>query len=601
MKASNFLTPLSALLLLAASPSSARFISPHDNPPFRRDQLPIDVETMKQLSSQLTTLSLTLDPHDPSQQRSAAQFLAIAQALDPINRSAQDAIERFAKERPLPTPNASDITVAKSKAWRIQSWLASEEAGADAASLAQCLGDVLSRVDPEHPSAKTYQNEQGSWANWVASADEFRPQAAPPAEIAAIPAPVPGMEQAPAPSAPTEPAPANPATFALKESSILTPLYLLDAKGENSFLKLTQVLLKCRIDEQFPDFRYDLKDVDPERMRPMLRAINHATVPWLKKHTPGLPTGGVVGLSLFTQNGYPIQRNGENLSAAAAVLAHAALSGQEGTGIVLGIVQQDGKLALPTDGWSMIRMLASAPPSRIIMPRSAAELLPGLLTLDELGFFMKHDIFLADHIDELIAFSLKKPDPSTANTLIAFQSIRAKATPSIGPFVANPHVRARLEAIAKDSPKFASTQFLLMQSNGKRPSHLPTKVTAHELRRAVAPLNKIIIEVNKGNRQNWQSSRLMEAHDASRKILDPLDRLIASHDRQLYNQALDLANTSRTLARAMKKVGPMSNGTGNFHDKLLNESLKALNNGLPELDNKLNKILFDQRDNRPRF
>lgn len=600
MKASNLLTPLSALLLLAASPCFARFIPPHDNPPFRRDQLPIDVETMKQLSTQLTTLSLTLDPKDPSQQRIASQFLAIAQALDPINRAAQEALDLFSKDRPLPSTNPADITVAKSKAWRIQAWLASEEAGADAALLARCLGDVLSRVDPEHPTAKNHQNEQGAWSDWVAKADDFVPPPAPIADLTSVGPPADAMNAQPREESKNPPASA-PVTFALKESSILTPLFLLDAKGESSFLKITQVHLKSRIDDAFPEFRYDLKDVDPERMRPMLRAINQATVPWLKKLAGGLPTGGVVGLSLYTQNAYPIHRNGENLSAAAAVLAHAALTGQESTGIVMGIVQPDGKLTLPPDGWQMIRALASVPPSRVVLPRSAADLLPGLLTLDELSFFMKHDIFLADQIDELIAFSLKKPDPATTTALATFASIRAKSTSSIGPFVANPHVRARLEATIKDAPKLASAQYLLMQSNGRRPTQLPTKVSAYEIRSAVAPLNRIMNEMRNGNRQNWQSGRLMEAHDASRKALDPLERLIATNERALYEQAVDLANTTRTLARALKKVGNQSNGTGNFHDKLLNESIKTLNNGLPDLDNKLNNILFAGRDHRPRF
>jgi hypothetical protein len=607
MKVSHLITPISAVLLLAASTSFARFIPPQDNPPFRRDQLPIDVATMKQLSAQLTTLCLTLDFKDPSQQRIAAQFLAIAQALDPINRAAQDAVDRFLKDTPVPPPNPAEITLAKSKAWRIQAWLASDEAGPDAAQLAQCLGDVLARVDPNHPSAKSHESDQGSWAEWVAALKEFQTEVATAETTPALAeATTPSAEEMlkngtttpaeqPTPTVPT------PATFALKESSIRTPLFLMDAKQERSLLKVAQVHLKCGIDEQYPDFRYDFKDADPERMRPILRMINQATVPWLKNQGSGLPTGGVIGLSLFTQNAYPIARNGENLSAAAAVLAHAALTGKEPTGIVLGIIRPDGKLQMPADGWAMIRLLASAPPSRIVIPRSAAELLPGMLTLDELGFFMKHDVFVADQIDELIAFSLKDPDPETAAALATFASIRAKSTSSIGAFVANPYVRTKLESTAKDAPKFASAQYLLLQSTGKRPAQLPTKVAAYEIRSAIAPLQQIMHEMNAGNRQNWQSGRLLEAHEASRKALDPLERLISSSEKELYQQSIHLANTARTLARAMKKVGNQSNGTGNFHDKLLNESFKALNNGLPDLDQKLNRILAAGNDNRPRF
>ena len=75
MKAKLLFTHVAAAaiggLLLTAPRASGVFIAPTDNAPFRRDQLPIDVETMKQLASQLTVLCGTVDASEPSTQRTA--------------------------------------------------------------------------------------------------------------------------------------------------------------------------------------------------------------------------------------------------------------------------------------------------------------------------------------------------------------------------------------------------------------------------------------------------------------------------------------------------------------------------------------------------
>ena len=86
---------LAVALALQSSWGRADFIAPTDRVPFRRDQLPIDVETMGQLSRQLTVLCTTLNTEDPENQRVAAQFLAVAAALDPVNRQATELLEVF--------------------------------------------------------------------------------------------------------------------------------------------------------------------------------------------------------------------------------------------------------------------------------------------------------------------------------------------------------------------------------------------------------------------------------------------------------------------------------------------------------------------------
>lgn len=590
---SPFLTAIVMGLLLTAPRAEAVFIAPTDNAPFRRDQLPIDVETMKQLSSQLATLCATLDSEDTSQQRTAVQFLALAQALDPVNRNAQEMLDRLGQGKNPTAPGANDLTLAKTRAWRTQSWLATDEAGKDGKSLALCLGDVLAKVDPEHPSAVAYKNEQGKWNEWVANADQFAKKGEPT---------VAQNEEKSEEKMTDEEDDGDDddktndkeVTFALNTASVATPLMIYNQDTKAYDLKLLPLTLSTTIDEEYEDFRYHLKDVDEDRIRPALLAINKSTVPWLKEKFQGLPRGGVVNLALPPKEYYSTRRNGENLSAAAAVLAHASLSGQEPTGVVIGIVQPDGKLALPPNGWQLIRSLSSAPGNRIVLPKSSAELLLGLLTLDDLAFFMKHDVILADNIEELITLSKKTPDANLAAALSNFAGIREKATSTIGPFVTNQFVRGRLETIAAAMPNYASAQFLLIQARGKRPAQLSDKVTAHEIRTALAPLKALIDLYGDDDENTYPSNTQMQsAHESCRAALDPLDRLIASTERQLYGEALDLANTARTLARAMKKVREkgFDEDSKGFHDKSLSDSVSTLRKGIPDIERKIGRIL----------
>lgn len=610
-KAPRISRALAGLALVTALSSSwvcADFIAPTDRVPFRRDQLPIDVETMGQLSRQLTSLCTTIKADTPENQRVVAQFLAVATALDPVNRQAADLLDSYSQDEAPDVAADTEQTNAKARAWRTQAWLASDEAGKDGQVLAQCLGDVLARVDASHPAAAAHKKELGQWNGWVASVDDFAKSAA--ADLASHR----DEEEMPELSddeemddsladEDSEEAEEPEVEFALETSSIATPLWLLNENTETYTLQVALVSMKSRIDkgddddeddEKAPEFRYHLTGIDESKIRDTLLAINHATVPQLKEKFKDLPDGGVVDLALPDKGYYSISRNGENLSAAAMVLASSALSGEATTGIVMGIVQKDGKLAVPRNAWEMIRMLSSAPPSRIILPKAIEDVLPAILALDDLSFLMKHDIFLADNVNELIALTKKTPDPVILGALTNFADIRSKSTSTIGPFVANPHVSKRLEAIVAAAPNYASAQLLLMQARGKRPVQLTEKMLAHEIRKALQPLSEINTRASaNNNKEKITSAEVQAAHVSSRAALDPLERLVASSNRELYGEALDLANRARTLARAMDKVGGKDfyYDEKGFHDKSLSESSKDLQKGLPLIDRRISMIL----------
>jgi hypothetical protein len=164
-------------------------------------------------------------------------------------------------------------------------------------------------------------------------------------------------------------------------------------------------------------------------------------------------------------------------------------------------------------------------------------------------------------------------------------------------------VRARLEGIASEMPSYASVKFLLMQGSGKRPTQLSDLVVAHEIRAALVPLSQIANTYREPNgERNITHVTVQAAHESSRAILDPIERLIPSSSREIYGQAIDLSNTARTLARAIKKVTDKNyeKGVTGFHDKSLGESSRALREGLPVIERRVSRILGEEEQLKDR-
>jgi len=570
------------LLFLTSPWATARFIPPTEQVPFRRDQVPIDLETMSQLSRQLTTLCSSLKPDDKNHPRVAAQLLAMARALDPMNRTVELLGDAFTFEKQPAAASKPELDDAMNDAWQTQAWLSSKEAGRDGQTLANCLGDVLAKFNPERHEAAAFQSETGQWNGWVAPASEFAKASTTGPEGAK-----PHLDTVPAEETKPVITPSAEIDFALQSASVQSPLWLYHEEKKAYSLKVATVTMKASTGKEWEPFHYHLEDVTEERSTPVLLGINQNTAPYLNHRFKGLPKNGVIGLGIEGVEVYSITRNNSNISAAAAVLASASLSGEEPVGIVMGIVDKDDKLILPPNSWELIALLDSAPPSRIVLPKAAAELLPSLLALDNLSFFMKHDILLAENLDELIRFSKKSPEPAVAEALANFAGIRQKATNTLGPFVTNPYVSKRLEALATALPQYASVQCLLMQAKGQRPRVLNDKIVAHEIRRAMLPLQPITATYEKWSLADLNTAQIQAAHEESRKILDPMEKLVSSKARTIYNTAMNLSNTARTLARASKKIHERGFGYGyveGYHDKLARESIALLRNDLRVLN-----------------
>ena len=550
--------------LAALGVARAEFVPPAEGPvPFRRDKLPVDVETMTALSRQVLTLTGAEMEKGPARLRALAQMTALSLALDPANRQAREVLEQLQAGDSSPeNPGDRELDRAVSRAWQVHAWLAAPEAGADAQALAACLADVLSTADPRNPKAEDHRRagESGAWKGWVAPEDAFKDKDDSPAVTPDMPDKENGGD-----APPDKPA---VATIALPEVDAPMPLWVFSNKGGNRNgnggggrrdenepppephrLEVLRVHLSASEAKEGEGLMFGFESKDAADRT----AAAAAEVSSFMARRHG-STGPVTALISWDKTrAFEAGWNGAALSGTSALLADAALSGKAPAAMTLAVVGTGGKLELPPHFWETMRALAAQSTSsggRLILPTSAAEYLTGLLVLDNAAFFMKHEVLLASTVEELCDLGSGNPKPEYADAFTKFQEIqRVGAGKPVGNFVAHPSTQGRLKELATAMPQHASARLLALQGSGTRPRFLQRNLLAREIRDAILPMG----ELEHISTEKLASSRLDELHELCRAKLDKMGGIIDIRDRDLHKSAVAAADSLRTLARMMDK------------------------------------------------
>ncbi len=529
--------------------AAGHFELPKEGPvAFRRDRLPIEVDLMTRLSSDLVNLSQGQRRENAADRRIVAQMLALALALNPANGEARTDLAAAAKGLPGGKVTARGLARSREGIWGVLKWLRSPEAGPDGQALGACLGDVISMADPTHPDATSLleKGEKGAWKGWVADVKVF--DQVQPSEketvVENMTTPEGGTPQEPQPSLPE-------AKLLLESASISTPLWGLDKDTGGETLKLTTVAMKASILPSPPpeapvvkpmtftiDFTVENSQVN--RMNRTLHAL-------LVKRYGNLPVGSQTVLNLGEETTYLPVRDRDALSGAAGVLMDAALSGKAPAGIVIGKLEADGSFKSPPDLWDRLRALSGGPGGRLVIPADSAEFMPWILALEDPEFFMKYDVLLASNCQELIERSAGATGSPLTEILARFQEVRAKgATLPIGQYVTNRFVRQRLVELAAEAPYFVSPKLLAIQGAGERPTRISRKILAFELRGAMQPLawlrGKAPADID--------LAQLDKSYDAARAQVDRLERY--SEDRDLLVKVREMTTTVRTFSRVQR-------------------------------------------------
>lgn len=472
-------------------------------------------------------------------------MLALALALDPANAKARDLIARYSQGHHDPEGEIAVIERSRSRIWQNIAWLETPEAGEDGRALAACLKDVIVVSDPKHPKAASLRanGENGAWAGWIPA-------------LSAYETPVIATKEPP-PETPAEPQTDHPL---LEAARIQTVLWQRIGKPGSMKWTIGPATLEMTARKVRPN---------PEQQQkpPFALAIGHqpdngplyqvadSVKNLLRNHFGELPRGVRVQITGTDLERSVMSGRRQSISAAAAVLAAAAISGRAPEAVIIGQIDGTGACKLPSGFWDQLRALGKGTGKRLVLPAEAAAYLPSMLALEKPEFFLEYEVLLASDFKQLLELATRKPDEPPPSASAKFREIRERAgSGDVRQYIANSFVKQRLSTVLQDMPIHVSAKMLLIQASGNRPVFVSRAVAAAELRRAIEPLSRIA-GLNNPGQVAIDNAGLGEMYDACRAAVEGLDRYIEKGDRPLLEETREVVVALRALDRASRTRG----------------------------------------------
>jgi hypothetical protein len=539
------------------------FVAPAEGPvAFRRDQIPLDSDTIATISAQLRTLAEATNPQTSTERRGVAQMLALATALDPSNTAARELITDF--QLGTHEAKADPAQVAKTwlKIWQYIDWLESPEAGSTGRALAACLADVMALSDAKNPrSIKLRESgERGAWAGWIPPVSAYETK-----QLA--------TKEEPVPFDVPDPAITTPPPVKLSKAQIMTPVWQKKRgkeKEEQPEWEMVpgSIQMSAQLtpeDEDSPK-HFNLVLNTGNTASPIGPAFKAIQALLKKEHGP-LPAKQTVVISRpESQEGPLLPKRRELLNTAPiAVLASAAITGREPEAMIIGMVDSKGALTLPVDFWDQIHSIEQkGTGGRLVLPAAAADYLPSMLAMEKPQFFFDYEVLLAANFKEMLELSAKVPTDTISKGSSKFQEIRSKSsTQPIGQYLANGFIRRRLTELSQEAPYHFSARMLATQGAGNRPTQTPHPVLVSELRMAIAPMAWIAAKPASSAIPGVSSNSgsYGKTFEICRDQVDRLERYVQKEDRPLFDEVKELVAGVRTLDRTKKsRINVDSNG-----------------------------------------
>ena len=554
------------MAVMAGAASHAEFAMPAEGPvAFRRDRVPLDAETMSGLSKNLTTLARAHPMATPAERRTIAQQLALAQALDPGNAAGREMMAACRDGGHTPHEDAAGRDRSLAKIRQLAAWLRSPDAGGDGHALAACLEDILAAA-VSGETAEAFK-ETGAWTGWVPELAAYEPRPEEPAVD--DPFPTPDGNTRPAPGM----ASASIGMLAWKRSGD-------DSHTQWSPAAATLQMAASQADDPDAPFTIRIFPTDEARQQTarMLEEL-------MRRHHDNTPNGIRLRISSSDFKNMEWGRKPLAFSAAAAVLASAAITGREPDAIVLGEVDARGAYRAPETLWAQLAALGPGEGKRLVLPASAAGLLPSLLAVGKPGLFMDYEVLLARDFQHLLDLTAKQQPEAVAAASAKFHAIRSRmGTEDVRSYVANRFVRPRLGELAQEAPYHASASLLFIQASGQRPTVITRAALTAELMLACDALSWID-ETEDRDLEVSEIDQIGKLHDALRKRLDELAGMSVKTDH-------DLIESTRALILPLRDIERAARGRGEYYIKI-GEIWQARSN-LIRLYQKLERDLADE-------
>lgn len=549
LKTRSLLVLTSWLAVFPLCAGAADFAPPAMGPvAFRRDQVPLAAWTMAGLSRHLGTIARALPGETVAQRQAAARALALSIALDPANEEPRKLLELYQNGPRTPDADAARLAESQARIWQLIAWLETPEAGEHGQALASCLQDVMEVSDPKHPRAAALREtgDKGAWAGWVPDIHAYEP-----GKIAATP--LPGSQKPEI----VDPHPAGPEIL-LPKASVQTVFRQNTGNGQTARWAFAPAPLQMRASrsQEDGDARFSIS-IGPEDMAEPLMASALTVWNLLVKQHGELPAR--MRVRIFGGEFMRAAREGKipEITAAAAVLASAAVTGREPEAVIIGQVDASGGFKLPARFWDQLQALGPGNGGRVVLPAAAGEWLPAFIAMENPGFFMDHEVLLAADFRQLLELSAKSPEGAAADAAMKFSEIRARGEgQDIRTYLTNRFVRQRLEELVKVAPFHASAAMLLLQGSVDRPRQMNRLALASELRRAVEPM-EWISQIGYLESNSSKVGEFSTIYKSCRLNVDKLERFVAKTD-------LDLWEGSRELTAALWKLSRAANGRGDY-------------------------------------
>ena len=547
--------PMSALLenisrvlgfvIFATVASAAPFEAPTDaSPPFRRDLLPIDTDSMARLSEDLDLLVRGNPPETATSRRAAAQALALAHSLDPSNADIRVSIEALEGAEALSPADPKRLTEGKARLWQIHAWLVMPEAGKDGNVLGNLLGDVTSVLDDGNPVGASLRKnpEKGDWDGWVAPLAAFE-----------VKKPVKNTTDPFKDIEPETPEPevaesASPAII-LESASVGSVLYFYEKSNGSWVLRPASVEMTASSDGS-GGFEIAFPEIGPisDQMAATLVGPIGAAVEAGRKEPLG---EGTVSITAVGKSKEQFAKNGAILSGPGFILANAAVTGIEPNATVIAQLNEANQLVAPDFCWRMICALEGGEGGRIVVPSGTEPYFTAMLTMEKPEFLLNYEVLVASSPAEFMEMCAREPSEKNAAAFASFQEIKAKAIgTATGTYLANRFVRQRLEEIVDAVPNHLSAKLLAMQGAGERPRWLPKKVLAAEVWRAVDPISALATQDFRLPSEK-KSALVEDVYEKARAELDFVERYVDTSDKEILDAGISATATVRSLERVL--------------------------------------------------
>ncbi len=556
-------TSLLALALSTGAMAGGPFASPKDGPSsFRRDRIPLESGDMKGLAGTLTMMASTVSHESPEDRRLVAQCLALALACDPTYRDARGLLD--AMENGHYRPKAHErLNKGLSYAADIAKWLGQDTAGRDAKLLSACLKDVISRVgrDDDRFRSLGSDNMLGDWNDLVPSLAYYK------ADDQPGPGPGPGPDPGPDPGPLPDPDTGD-FKLAFDKAEVTIPMWyraIRPVNGQNWVLKPGRMFVRAEYDESAKNepFRMSVGgNIFNEQMENFSRAMTGV----LHKSLDGLPGGLRVDISSEALEDALRSGQPQSISAAAVVLAGSVISGKTPNSdtIVLGKVDLEGNYLPSSDMWQQLKAFSGGKGQRMVVPAKSRQYFEAMLTMDQIDYFLNYEVIMASNVQELLNATASQSEGGIGEASTKFAEIQKVApTTKVRSFVANSHVRKRLEGVVKDSSQHLSGVLLLMQANSSRPFNITREVLCAEMKYMLLPLRQVrAIPWDAAEEREFKRLPVGQLTKEARDKIATLERYVGREERDLYQDVDAVFDVMREYDKALSQRGDYDYITG---------------------------------------